>query len=292
MKNHWKQYSKINPQREDGNRQIANDVFSALMSADLSGSEFRIIMAVISKTWGFGKDSDCISSDQFMQMTGLAERTVKKSIKSLKDKRVLVYAPSGIRVHHGSPLNEFLFNKHYDTWKTQGCTNVHGCTKVSSKGAQTGKIRVHDCSPTKENILKENIQKKEYSPDFLKFWSAYPKKSGSKANAFTQWKKLNGDKPDIETILAAIKDQIEWRGKARDGDFRPEWKDPERWIKGRMWEAELIGGSNSQTAHSPPVYTKFYTCQTCGERVFEADIIGDKCVNCIGKQHYEQSAAI
>ncbi len=94
---------------------------------------------------------------------------------------------------------------------------------------------------TKDNLTKDTItkEKKEYSLDFLKFWDAYPKKSSSKKSAFDNWQKLNGDKPKIETILAAIKDQIEWRENARDGDFRPEWKDPERWIKGKMWEAEL-----------------------------------------------------
>jgi phage replication O-like protein O len=161
MKNPWKQYSKINPQRENGNRQIANDVFCALMATDLTGAELRIVMAVINKTWGFDKESDCIATSQFMEMTGLAERTVKKTIKTLKDKKIICYKPSRIRVHHGSPLNEFIFNKHYDTWNAQGCTTLHACTKVSSKGARKGKTRVHAGSPTKETITKETITKEK-----------------------------------------------------------------------------------------------------------------------------------
>lgn len=246
MKNPWRQYSKINPQRENGNRQIANDVFCALIKTNLSSSELRIIMAIINKTWGFGKEADCISTTQLMEMTGLAERTVKKAIKTLKDKRIIHYEPSLIRVHHGSPLNEFIFNKHYDTWKPQGCTNVHACTKVSCKGAQTGKVRVHDCSPTKETITKETKTKTlgVYSNDFLSFWEKYPKKSGSKKTAFDNWQKLSGGRPTIEIILEAIRKQIEWRKNA-GGKFRPEWKDPERWIKGKMWEVELTEDKKS-----------------------------------------------
>lgn len=289
MKNPWKQYSKISPQREEGNRQIANDVFYALMAADLSGSEFRVIMAIIDKTWGYGKESDCISISQIVNMTKLAERTVKKAIKNLKDARVLICAPSDIRVHHGSPINEFLFNKHYDTWITQGCTNVHACTKVSSKGAQTGKVRVHDHSPTKETITKENIQKKEYSPDFLKFWEAYPKKSGSKKAAFDNWKKLNGDKPGIETILTAIKKQIEWRQNTRDGDFRPEWKDPERWIKGKMWEVELPVEASTASRASPPVKSSVFPCPNCGNSIMESDLLGNGCLICMRPKFYEQN---
>jgi hypothetical protein len=95
-------------------------------------------------------------------------------------------------------------------------------------------------TPTQNKIKEDKIRedKEKYSKEFLFFWKAYPKKSGSKKAAYENWKKLNGDKPAIDVILSAIKAQIEWRDNA-NGKFRPEWKDPERWIKGRMWEAEL-----------------------------------------------------
>jgi phage replication O-like protein O len=163
MKNPWRQYSKINPQREAGNRQIASDVFQALMSAQLSGSEFRIVFAVINKTWGYKKDSDLISISQFMEMTQLAERTVQESIKTLRDKRVIFYQPSSIRAHVGSPLNEFIFNKHYDTWNTQGCRKAHRVQKNVNKGAENCILGVRHSAPTKETITKETIQKKIYT---------------------------------------------------------------------------------------------------------------------------------
>jgi hypothetical protein len=84
----------------------------------------------------------------------------------------------------------------------------------------------------------KELKNNKYSLDFLSFWKAYPKKSGSKKIAFDNWNKLNGEKPEIEIVLKAIQDQIIWRKEAGD-KFRPEWKDPERWIKGKMWEAEL-----------------------------------------------------
>jgi hypothetical protein len=88
----------------------------------------------------------------------------------------------------------------------------------------------------KQEVKNKRI--KEYSEDFLSFWSAYPKKTGSKKAAFDNWKKLNGSMPEIEVILSAITKQKEWRENS-NGEFRPEWKDPERWIKGKMWEVEL-----------------------------------------------------
>lgn len=94
-------------------------------------------------------------------------------------------------------------------------------------------------SPLKNKILCA------YTEDFEAFWKAYPKRSGSKKAAFDQWKKLNGGRPPIETILKSIQDQADWRKNA-NGEFRPEWKDPERWIKNRMWEAETVTGMRGQ----------------------------------------------
>lgn len=90
------------------------------------------------------------------------------------------------------------------------------------------------------NTRKERKGKNILYPEtFLSFWKAYPKKSGSKSKAFTNWQKLNGQLPSIEIILDAVQRQIVWRENA-NGEFRPEWKDPERWIKDKMWEAETV----------------------------------------------------
>lgn len=250
MKNPWKQYSKINPQRENGNRQIANDVFQALMSAELSGSEFRIVMAVINNTWGYGKESDCIAISRFIEMTNLAERTIKKAIKTLKEARVLVCAPSNIRVHHGSPMNEFLFNKHYDTWKTQGCKNVHACTKVSSKGAQKCQVRVNDRAPTKESITKENITKEKTnrSNDFDRFWSSYPKKVGKQA-AMRAYKTHIKRMPPINILVEIIS-----RQKQTDQWQRGYIPNPATWINQGRWDDDISSMNGGNEHGSSRVY--------------------------------------
>jgi hypothetical protein len=125
-----------------------------------------------------------------------------------------------------------------------------------------------------ENI-NENINNKNNESEFEVFWRAYPKKSGSKKAAFDNWKKLNGDKPNIDTILTAIKTQKLWRENAA-GEFRPEWKDPERWIKGRMWEVELSEDKSSK-ASPPPLIV---SCPVCGGRVTRSDLTETGCVNC------------
>jgi phage replication O-like protein O len=180
MKNPWKRYSKVNPQRENGNRQIANDVYQALISGNFLGSEYKLIFAVISKTWGFNKSSDAISIKQFQKMTNLKRRTIQSILKKLKRQRVIYSAPSKIRVQTGSPLNSFLFNKHYDTWKVEGCNITEGCNiehpLESEKGAIECKTRVQPGSPTKET-LKETFTKEIILPDWLplELWNEFKK---------------------------------------------------------------------------------------------------------------------
>jgi len=158
MKNPWKRYSKINPQRENGTRQIHNDVFHALVSGKLTGAEYKIILAVIDKTWGYNKTEAAISIKDFSGMTNLSSRMVKYSLKRLKSIRVLYSSPLKSRVQSGSPLNEYAVNKHYDTWILQGCNVVHpGVQQMVNRGAMDGKIGVQGSSPSpiKEKLLKK-----------------------------------------------------------------------------------------------------------------------------------------
>jgi len=123
--------------------------------------------------------------------------------------------------------------------------------------------------------IKEH--KKEYSIDFETFWKSYPKKAGSKKEAFNQWNKLNGTRPHIETIIVAIQKQMEWRKNASAGEFRPEWKDAERWIKHRMWEAELTTVKTMSQKSATDC-----TCPRCGRQVPPQDKTPAGCIYCDG----------
>lgn len=261
MKNPWKRYSKVNPQRENGNRQIANDVYQALISGNFLGSEYKLIFAVISKTWGFNKPSDIISIKQFQEMTNLKRRTIQSILKKLKRQRVLYSAPSKVRAQTGSPLNSFLFNKHYDTWKVEGCNITEGCNiehpLESEKGAKECKTRVSQVAPTKESI-KESIKEKEHTAfdnaeiyitkkkrkitgkrleTFMLFWEAFDYKRG-KAEATDVWL-------DILTLTDKIVDQIVIAAKAeakRRPNLRANGDIPKMaqgWLSGKRWEDEI-----------------------------------------------------
>lgn len=161
LKNPWKQFSKINPQ-PDNHRRIASDIFQALMQTDLTGAEFRVIMAIMDKTWGFNKQSEIISIPALAAATRLAVRTVRDIIKTLKAKRIIYYEASGIGVSNGSPFNEFMANKHYDLWLTQGCPTAQGCAVAQGRGEP---VRFQGCAVAQANIERTTIERTTIEKD-------------------------------------------------------------------------------------------------------------------------------
>lgn len=214
MKNPWKRYSKINPQREGGNRQIANDVFQALIAANFTGADYKMIFAVISKTWGFNKNVDAISISQFKELTNLKKRTIQYSLKNLKALRVLISAPSSRRVQSGSPLNQYSFNKHYDTWLVEGCKNLQECNPVhppqEPKGAVDGVLRVQSSSPTKETTTKETIYVGfDQKAAFEEAWKSYPKKDGKK-QALAHYQSSVKTQADVDRFFTALSNYLSY----------------------------------------------------------------------------------
>lgn len=111
MENPYKALSKVNPQKEKGHREICNPVFQALINSRLSGAEYQIVLTVIDKTWGFGKNDDLIPYSQFLKATNLSRQSIGIAIKGAEVKHLIV-------VHRNTKgkTNRYLFNKHYDTW--------------------------------------------------------------------------------------------------------------------------------------------------------------------------------
>lgn len=92
--------------------------------------------------------------------------------------------------------------------------------------------------PNTENThtIVNKISKKDinniYTPDFEEFYSLYPKKTGKK-NAFNEWKKTSSkDKEEISKDLILRKQDKKW--------IEGYVKDPERYLKYRQWEDEII----------------------------------------------------
>lgn len=99
------------PQIEDGYVKIANELLDALCKMDLKGGEFMIALAVIRKTYGWGKKEDQISLTQFEKLTLMSRPRILRSIKMLVQQGVL-----GSNRGNTSITSTYWIEKDYEKW--------------------------------------------------------------------------------------------------------------------------------------------------------------------------------
>jgi phage replication O-like protein O len=140
-------------QVETGNfTRIVNEVLEQLVKVDLLAAEYKIILFVIRKTWGFQKTEDIISLTQFEEFTGLSRPTIIKTIKNLVKRGLLVK-----RSLLGNQQIAYKFNKYWDSW-------LVNTTLLVKNNAPTSKKRLDLL--VKRGLHTKEIQKKTKEKDF------------------------------------------------------------------------------------------------------------------------------
>lgn len=118
------------PQLEDGYTRIANQLLEDLaLKIHLSGNEWKVVLIVIRKTYGFSKKMDAISLTQFQKMTGLSRPSVVEAIEKLVGKNLLV-------VNKEPYINLYSLNKDSGLWLTSkdiGTSRGFGIKLVGKK---------------------------------------------------------------------------------------------------------------------------------------------------------------
>jgi len=115
------------PQVEAGHLQIANDLWEAIARQDLSGQEFRVLIAVIRKTYGFKKKQDWLTNRCLAMVTGLHTHSVSRAITRLVVRNI-------IRVNQNVEGHKRIvsINKDYDTWR--GLTDLRRVNQNADRG--------------------------------------------------------------------------------------------------------------------------------------------------------------
>lgn len=131
---------------DDGFTRIANELLEAVMSADLTARQLKVILAVIRKTYGFGKKLDRITNTQIAAITGIHHTHVCTA----KNEMIAM----NIIVSHG---NQIGINKVISDWDFG--ISQHSETLAKSANKRLAGI-ANDHSPTQLNT-KETIQKKK-----------------------------------------------------------------------------------------------------------------------------------
>ncbi len=147
-----------NVQKEKGHTGIANELLEAIIQGDFTDSEYKIILFVIRKTYGYHKKIDKISIGQFVKDCKLPRSTVKYCLGKLGQRAVLLKDRSEYITKYG-------IQKDYDRWKPKlgqpvGLGQLKGKTRpvqLSKLGQPTGPTK--DIKITKERDIKKLIEK-------------------------------------------------------------------------------------------------------------------------------------
>lgn len=175
-----------NPQLENGYTRIANEIIEMLCLCGLKKSEWKVLLFILRKTYGWGKQEDMISISQFEDATGLSRRTVIYALQDLEAKKMITIE----RKKEGrmkNEINRISFQKDYDLWSVEakapqyqkvidyGKAIYKKSKEKSASSAKKRELVVQETekkgglfAPTKETITKETT-KEIYSPNSDEF---------------------------------------------------------------------------------------------------------------------------
>lgn len=129
-----------NPQKENGNTQIANEILEALCKKRISGQSMQVLLFIIRKTYGWHKKQDQISLSQFALGTGLDKPHIVRNIRKLLTQNIIISQKGNAKG------NTYRFNKDFDTWKS---------LPKKASVAQKGNLPLPKKAHTKETITKD-----------------------------------------------------------------------------------------------------------------------------------------
>lgn len=215
------------PQLEDGYLRIANELFDAILRFRFTLKQQSVLLAIIRKTYGYGKKTDDVSASQIGELCGIARNHVTETLHQLAAMNV-------ISLERGSYGMRVGINKHCRQWKGTEKPSISPESGLvpnqDSTSPESGLVLVpnqdrsivpnQDTQKTtfQKTTSKDNLKKITRSDDqaaFESFWSAFGKKDG-KAKAETAFRDLLASAEDRNATLAAV-----MRGAAKEAARRP-----------------------------------------------------------------------
>jgi phage replication O-like protein O len=253
---------------------VHNAIFEKLAKTRLNGQEFRAIMFLFRRTYGWNKKEDAISLSQWQEGLDLTHRQhVYPILESLLQKKI-IYRNKKVGL-----IWVYGFNKYFEEWETgvtlegdKESVTPQGYRGVTLEGDKVVPNRVTEVVPnrvtTKDNI-KDNIQKKGLKtdagtepniPDCLatdKFrntwleWLAYRKETKHPLKPITQKKQLESLEKHTPEIACAMLDQSMtngWQGifevkKNGNGSKSSQYDQTSQYLRDAMEKARSSNGT-------------------------------------------------
>ncbi|EIA2410544.1 replication protein [Salmonella enterica] len=232
---------------DDGYARLSNMLLEAYSGADLTKRHFKVLLAILRKTYGWNKPMDRITDSQLSEIT-------KLPVKRCNEAKLELARMNIIKQQGGM----FGPNKNISEWR------IPQNEGISLKTGDKTSLNLRECYPSKQGDTKDTIQKKEIQDkntmsesvrtecekssdrheDTDKafeeiFWCAGMRKAGKKNAAsafrtqFREWRKTTrGTASEFATMLA---EDIACRNGKQFGFDRLL---PSSYLNGQRWNDE------------------------------------------------------
>lgn len=142
------------PQVENGYTRIANELLEALITADLNGTQFRIMLAVIRESYGRQSKTVSLSYTKIAEMLDQPRTVVGRNLKQLVARNFLR--------HSGGELSTWSVQKDYSQWLGSDHLVTSHCLVTSDQMVpKTSDQTVTRGSDQMVTQLKKDERKKE-----------------------------------------------------------------------------------------------------------------------------------
>ncbi len=206
------------PELEDGYTQIPHEILEKFARTSLTPNQWRVLLFIIRKTYGWHKKVDYIANFQIVEATGLCKAVVSRCLKGLNDMQLIT--------RKGKLIG---FQKDWEKWgklaeQSTSEKLAESSTELAESSTELAEssTKVSSCAVTqkiKDTITKDTIQKirppkkKQYLFDnILLTEEEYQKLVGrfgeagtkDRLEALSLYKKSKGKKykDDYATVLA------------------------------------------------------------------------------------------
>ncbi|EMQ1856634.1 replication protein [Salmonella enterica] len=232
---------------DDGYARLSNMLLEAYSGADLTKRHFKVLLAILRKTYGWNKPMDRITDSQLSEIT-------KLPVKRCNEAKLELVRMNIIKQQGGM----FGPNKNISEWRIP--QNEGKSPKTRDKTS----LKLRACYPSKQGDTKDTIQKKEIQDKNIMsesvrtkcekssgrheetdkafeeiFWCAGMRKAGKKNAAsafrtqFREWRKTTrGTASEFATMLA---EDIACRNGKQFGFDRLL---PSSYLNGQRWNDE------------------------------------------------------
>lgn len=149
--------SERTPQTEDGYLRIANELYEAILQFNFSKRQLLVVLAIIRKTYGYGKKSDDVSLSQLEGLISIDRAHISRTINELVAMGVLLK-------QNGKYGQVLALIKNYRNWKVLPKQQQVECCQNSNVDVAETATEVLPKQQTQKTTPKDNTQKKDPPP--------------------------------------------------------------------------------------------------------------------------------